>query len=150
MSKIYTLLVAVILMVAPGWGHAQQLPPAAVEASPAAPPRASTPAVRDTAAALRQYFAQRRHRTHVGLVVGGGILAGGAVLLGTANGYRDLGSAAVGVLGIAVGVPLLLVDLAHTLAYSKAQERRTLQAWEQHRTLPRWSRRALSPGYSQP
>jgi|GEM_PF-4180520 len=52
MSKRYTLLVVVLLMVTPGWLRTHLLP-AAVEASPAASPQAISPAARDTAAALR-------------------------------------------------------------------------------------------------
>jgi hypothetical protein len=142
------LLLLVALLAACLAAQAQLVPAATpTELNPPAAPAVRL-AAPDTAAALHQYYAQKRHSSHVGLGVGGGLLVGGGILVGTANGYQDLGNTLTGVLSIMSSVPVLLINVARTLAYSKAQEQRTLQAWEHTHRLPRWSRRALSPKYT--
>lgn len=106
---------------------------------------AAAPAAPDTAAALHRLFVQQRHRSHVGLGVGGGALLVSAVLIGTASGYRDLGSYVLGVVGVASSGPGLVISVLHTINYSAKHEQRLVQALQQHRLPHYWSQRALSP-----
>lgn len=148
MVKIYLLLVALLLVLNPSWIYAQQPLPASSVASPTAS-LATLPGVPDTAAALHRFFAQRRHRSYVGLGVGGGTLLVSSVLVSTASGYKDLGSLLLGALGIGVSASGLVVSLLNAVSYSKAREQRILLAWQQHRLPHYWSRHALRPEYMQ-
>ena len=149
MVQIYLLLTALLLTFNPGWLHAQQAPPASPVSSLPVAPLAASPATPDTAAALHRLFAQRRHRSHVGLAAGAGSLLGSSILVGTSSGTKGVVTAALGIVGIGVSLPATVISLLNTINYSTAHEQRLLQALQQHR-LPRyWSQRALRPEYTQ-
>ncbi|MGI4736446.1 MAG: hypothetical protein ACRYG7_14825 [Janthinobacterium lividum] len=121
--------------------------------APAPRPVAAAPASVDTAAALHRLFVQRRDRGHVGLRIGGGVLAVSGIALAIGinqGGYNGLGAAAVGVVGGVFSVPILIRSAVLTIAHSKGREQRVLEAWQQHRLPKRWARRALVPKYLQP
>jgi len=149
MVHFYLLLVVFLLALQPGRLCAQPALPVATVASRPAAPLATSPVAPDTAAALRRLFAQRRHRSHIGLGAGAGGLLASSILMGTASGIKGLAPFALGVVGVAVSVSGLVISLLHAIDYSEAHERRLLQALQQHRLPPYWSQRALRSEYTQ-
>ena len=145
MSKVYALLVAVLLAFTPGWLYAQQTQPAAMAASPTAVPLTDRPVAPDTAAALHRLFALRRERGYTAFKVGGAMLAVGAgsiAITAKPSSYQSLIIYVGGVLLVGSSVPVLASGVIRTVIYSEKRQKRAIQAWQQHR-MSRHLKRAL-------
>ena len=141
--RLLVLLLA-LLAACPG-AQAQLVPvatPTVLNSAAAPAPALAAP---DTAAALHRLFAQRRHKSHRTLRVGGALLLGAGLTAATAPAFKEfqgLGVLAVGALAAASSVPVLATGLINKAAFSRKREQRTLLAWQQHR-LPRPLKRML-------
>jgi len=145
MSKVYALLVVVLLALTPCWLHAQQPLPATTAASPTAVPLADLPAAPDTVAALHRLFALRRERGYTAFKVGGAMLAVGAgtvAIVGNDFNYKTVFVFLGGVVCLGSSVPVLASGVIRTIIYSEKRQKRAIQAWQQHR-MSRHLKRAL-------
>jgi hypothetical protein len=148
MSKVYALLVVVLLAFTPSWLYAQQPQPVATLASPTAAPLAALPAATDTAAAIHRLFAAKR-RLRTAVVAGTGLLYVIAVVSGPDK-YGSYDGQFVRIfnyspflLGAVIG------EFAYYGRYSHLRERRALDDWQAHRLSPE-VRRRLAPRHFMP